>query len=168
MNPSKWLQTATFTTKVTHSIRLAPFSLGAVNSGIGDESNDEQIKYFSVIGLCKYVEVLLQHDVEFVGSNLSTIIVSLFPILYGDNDDDEFEVFFSDDAAANLRQSTISLAVNFLTSLTTGKIGEELLPFFSQIPFLPETSKLDSVRAGLKAGGVDLDELTQKRCVSEP
>ena len=91
MDPSKWLQTATFTTKVTHSIRLAPFSLGAVNSGIGDESNDEQIKYFSVIGLCKYVEVLLQHDVEFVGSNLSTIIVSLFPILYGDNDDDEFE-----------------------------------------------------------------------------
>eukprot|EP00814_Leptocylindrus_danicus_P003090 CAMPEP_0116047646 /NCGR_PEP_ID=MMETSP0321-20121206/29024_1 /TAXON_ID=163516 /ORGANISM="Leptocylindrus danicus var. danicus, Strain B650" /LENGTH=97 /DNA_ID=CAMNT_0003529583 /DNA_START=206 /DNA_END=499 /DNA_ORIENTATION=+ len=78
-----------------------------------------------------------------VGSNLSSIVVSLFPVLHE----------YKTDA---LGQAATTEAAALLERLVS---NEELLPFFQFVPFLPDHPLLEKVKQILKKGGVYIDSL---------
>lgn len=109
--------------------------------------------------LATYVDMLVQDELQLIGRNLATIVVTLFPVLVLPANrlkagTDEFR----------LRTEAGEIAAGILEDFTSGKAGEELSKYFKEIPFLPSTPLLDKVKDNLKRYGVDFDRFLVLTC----
>ena len=123
-----------------------PQVMSAVNVAMNVSKNDyERLRLLAVRSLSKFVDGLMIHNVMTVGSNLSSIVVSLFPVLH------EYE----SDVMGQVATTEAAALLERLVS------NEELLPFFQFVPFLPDHPLLEKVKQVLKTGGVYIDSLSQ-------
>jgi hypothetical protein len=137
----------------TESPQYIPQILSIVNTAMNHEQQNPLARLLAVKCLKKFVKILLSHQISTVGENLSTIVVSLFPVLnrnYNCGDEDAVE------------------AVSLLESLVQGSIGNALAVFFQEIPFLPCKPELEIVRMHLRSLGVDLDTLIEQPHIFSP
>jgi len=141
------------------SPQYIPQVLSAVNAAIGIGSNDnapeslttvDQLRMLSVRCLSKFVHILLSHRVSTVGDNLSSIVVSLFPVLI----DSQRRI----ENKSQIEHITTIEAVRLLESLISGSVSSKLVSFFRFIPFLPANPLLRGVRKDLKSLGFDFDD----------
>lgn len=111
-----------------------------------------QMRMFAVQVLAKFVKLIAETQKSIIGQNLTSIVVSLIPIL----SDDEQRL---DTYNSSIVEESRSCAVALLEFLTQGHLGMDLAKSFKDIPFLPPSSALDSVRASLRSLGVHFDNL---------
>jgi len=111
-----------------------------------------ELRRLAVQVLSKFVKLVAETQKSVLGENLTTIVVSLIPVL---SDDEQW----NDAAQTALVEESRNDAVAMLDFLTQGHLGKYLAPSFSEIPFLPPSSALDSVRASLRTLGVNFDNL---------
>jgi len=128
-----------------------PQIMSIVDSAICDMSS-MKMRFMAVKILATFVRIVLECQVKTIGVNLTSIVVSLFPVL-----EDTNPKLADDDRKCRL-EAKIE-AVEFLKILVGGEIGKKLASFFHNIPFLPLASELDPIRTALKSNGVDLDNL---------
>lgn len=133
------------------SPQYIPQILSIVNTAMNHEQQNPLARLLAVKCLTNFVKILLSYQINTVGENLSTIVVSLFPVLNRN--------YHCDDADA-------VEAVSLLKSLVEGNTGNALASYFQEIPFLPCKPELDSVRKRLRSLGVDLDGLVEQPKIS--
>ena len=131
-----------------------PQVMSAVNAAIGDGSEDsdnlivKKSRLLAIRALSKFVHILLSHQVSTVGSNLSTIIVSLFPVI----------VESSCGMTCIYTRKAMNEAIDLIENLVIDdNISSELLPYFKFIPFLPANDALSKTKSFLKAKGIEVD-----------
>ena len=134
--------------------------MSMVNKAMATSSS--QMQYIATCVLSNYVRLLLKENIEIVGSNLTNIVVSLFPVLeptsrpghgYSGTNNDE-----SSDGKQYVERS-IEIAKELLEYLTADRRGKKLAPYFREIPFLPPSTALAKARSSLKANGIDVDDV---------
>lgn len=133
------------------SPQYIPQIMSIVNTAMNHEQQNPLARLLAVKCLTKFVKILLSYQINTVGENLSTIVVSLFPVLN--------RHYHCDDADA-------VEAVSLLESLVEGNVGISLASCFQEVPFLPCKPELDSVRQRLRSLGVDLDRLVENPNIS--
>jgi hypothetical protein len=111
-----------------------------------------EVQCLAVEGLDKFVRLVAQHQMEALGENLTSVVVSLIPVIA------ENEQGFND-RHAQLNSKTTNEAVALLEWLSGGDRGRKLARCWKGIPFLPQTPALDVVRANLRKVKVDYDNL---------
>jgi hypothetical protein len=111
-----------------------------------------QLRLLAVQALSKFVRLVVEHHWETIALNLTTVVVSLIPVLEM-QESPEF-----DDKLWTVKHS-LETAVGLLEHLTHGELGRNLARHFTEIPFLPESPALEGVRKALLANGVDFDNL---------
>ena len=111
-----------------------------------------QMRLLAVQVLGKFVRLIAETQRSIVGKNLTFIVVSLIPVL---SDDEQWLHTQNSSIVEESRRSAVAL----LEFLTQGDLGGYLASYFSEIPFLPPSSALDSVRASLTSLGVNFDNL---------
>jgi hypothetical protein len=114
-----------------------------------------ELHFLAVHVLSLFTKRIAESNPMFLGQNLTTVVVSLIPILSSSL----FPSFLVDGAEQKIAQGSLNAAVGMLEEFTTGELGKHLAPFFRKIPFLPPCAALDSVRVALKGLGVDFDNL---------
>jgi hypothetical protein len=102
--------------------------------------------------LAKFVRVASKHHLTTVVDNLTTIVVSLIPVL-------EDERIHIDKVRTSAIEEARDEAVALLEFLTRGEIVRRFRREFSEIPFLPASPALDAVHKSLREHGVDFDNL---------
>jgi hypothetical protein len=117
-----------------------------------DESGILGLRLLAVQALSKFVRLVVEHHWETIALNLTTVVVSLIPVLEM-QESTEF-----DDELWTVKES-LKTAVSLLEHLTHGELGRNLARHFTEIPFLPPSPALESVRKALLANGVDFDNL---------
>jgi hypothetical protein len=117
-----------------------------------DESGRLGLRLLAVQALSKFVRLVVEHHWETIALNLTTVVVSLIPVLEM-QESTEF-----DDELWTVKQSR-ETAVSLLEHLTHGELGRNLARHFTEIPFLPPSLALENVRKALLANGVDFDNL---------
>jgi hypothetical protein len=117
-----------------------------------DESRILGLRLLAVQALSKFVRLVVEYHWETIALNLTTVVVSLIPVLEM-QDSTEF-----DDELWTVKES-LETAVSLLEHLTHGELGKNLARHFTEIPFLPPSPALESVRKALLANGVDFDNL---------
>ena len=110
-----------------------------------------QLRLLAVQVLSKFVKRIAETQRETIGQNLTSIVVSLVPVL----SDEHCNHSYTESTVDEIRRTAVSL----LEFLTQGDLGQYLSGFFNEIPFLPPSSALDSVRSSLRSLGVDFDTL---------
>lgn len=144
----------------TEAPQYLPQIMATVNMAMGGECNSSELesgtwelRLLAIQALSDFVRTAIQSQYEMVGSNLATIVVSLFPVLSVDasvmNNESERSAF----------NEASKVAVDLLEWLTQGSNGQNLVLYFRDIPFLPPTKALDKVRDALKTHGVNFDNL---------
>jgi hypothetical protein len=141
----------------SESSQYLPQVLATVNAALSDGPSvlvsDEdgtlwaQRRLLAVQILAKFVKVVAETQLDFLGQNLTSIVVSLVPILSTTQSAEEpsrFEKVYQRQGVA-------------LLEWLSGK--EVLLSYFAEIPFLPSTSCLDALRASLRSRGINFDNL---------
>ena len=112
--------------------------------------------------------LLLLQNKEIVGKNLCNIIVSIYPLFREQLD----TVSSSDPETIPMLESIRQNAVEIIEYLVDGTIGQDLIPFFRQVPFLPSDPKFHHVRDALKRNGLNFDSIllvgTQTQCDGTP
>lgn len=130
-----------------------PQILAIVNTS---SSEDGHSRYMAARILVKFVTLVARSQWEVVGQHLTSIVVSLIPI-------------FEDDGAIKESKKFDPIcrqcAIDFLEWLTQGDLGVKLTPYFSNIPFLPQSNALSTFHATLVSLGVKFDDLDVS-CVS--
>lgn len=111
------------------------------------------LRLLAVQALSQFVRIVVGQHYKSIGSNLTTIVVSLFPVICPQ------EVFEPQSEEFRCTEEATKVAVDLLEWITTGELGKHLAPFFNEIPFLPPSQNLDNVRTALKANGVNFDNL---------
>ena len=145
------------------SPQYVPQIMATVNAAVGQEWNQSetqgdrklriQLRLLAVQTLSKFVKLVANYHWETLGHNLTTIVVSLIPVL----SDEEAGFLRSSDR--NDAEVASAAAVELLEWLTQGDLGKNLAIFFKEIPFLPSSAALNKVRNSLRAHGVDFDDL---------
>lgn len=110
-----------------------------------DSSQTKELRLLAVQILSKFVRLMAHSQLEVLGQNLTSVVVSLLPTLT--NFDDLENHVISDE-----ERHGVSL-LEWLSS------QESLYQYFEEIPFLPATPSLATVRARLKARGINFDNL---------
>jgi hypothetical protein len=143
----------------SESPQYFPQILATVNVAISSEIDDSdqamptELVIYAVYALSQFVKLVAQEQVETIGDNLTSVVVSLIPVLPNDQgqcDSIERSVYGKD---------ACRIAVALLEWLSQGELGKKLAPFFSEIPFLPSSSALDAVRSNLRILDVDFESL---------
>ena len=116
-----------------------------------DSSESERsislLRLLAISSLEQFVRVVLSHQPQLICSNLTAIVVSLFPSLVNEQNHE------------NLYQSQSRIiATSLLENLVKGDIGDVVAPCFHEIPFLPQNSCLHQVRLSLKEKNVEVDK----------
>lgn len=96
--------------------------------------------------LDRYIRLSVQCSWATVGEHLTEIIVALVPVLDETTAEDEI-------------RECQEISTNLLQYLTSGELGKKLAAGFQKIPFIPRSTKLDSVRESLRSLGVEVDDL---------
>jgi predicted Holliday junction resolvase-like endonuclease len=108
--------------------------------------------------------LLLLQKKAIVGENLCNIIVSIYPLFREQLETESFSNVETKGMLENIRQN----AVEIVEYLVDDTIGQDLMPFFQQVPFLPNDSKFHHVRDVLKRNGLNFDSIllvgTQTQC----
>jgi hypothetical protein len=141
----------------SESSQYLPQVLATVNAALSDSPSfvvsiqDDallaQRRLLAVHILSKFVRVIAETQLDFLGQNLTSIVVSLVPIL---------SMAQSAQESTGLERAYQRHGVALLEWLS-GK--EVLLSYFAEIPFLPSTSSLDTLRASLRSRGINFDDL---------
>jgi hypothetical protein len=136
--------------KPADSPTYVPQVMATVNAAIRQEgcSNTTELRFFAVKALKQFLQLVAACQWETLGQNLMEIVVSIIPLL---PDDEKAE-------QGPLAEPT-KLAISILEWLTKGSLGTQLAPFFAEVPFLPSSPYLDSIRSSLRINGVDVDSL---------
>lgn len=147
----------------SYSPQYVPQIMATVNAAVGQErdqfeSSRErelrlQLRLLAVRALSKFVKLVAKYQWETLGHNLVSLVVSLIPIL---SEEEEEGRRIEEWQSAKDSSAT---AVEILEWLTQGDLGKNLAKFFTEIPFLPSSPALDTVRNSLRALGVDFDDL---------
>ena len=131
-----------------------PQIMATVNMVMCGESNGTwQLRLLAIQALSEFIRTAIQSQYEMIGSNLATIVVSLFPVLSAD------ESTVRSDNETRAHREAAKVAVDLLEWLTQGGNGQNLALYFRDVPFLPSTKALDKVRDALKMHGVSFDDL---------
>jgi hypothetical protein len=136
----------------SESSQYMPQVMASVNAAlVGAEGKNAdaqryQLASLAVKVLAKFTKLVAQNQWEVLGQNLTSVVVSLVPIL-SDNVHEQSQL----DCQRN--------AVSLLEWLTEGELGQKLASYFSDIPFLPPCTALDKVRSSLRLLGVNFDDL---------
>lgn len=135
-----------------------PQIMATVNSAVADEvetthesldSSSLRLRLLAVQVLKKFVKLVATTHWEVLGQNLTFVVVSLDPIFSKAEGVEDSKI------EKDCRREAVAL----FECLTQGDLGIKLAPYFSEIPFLPPSSALDSVRASLRSLGVNFDNL---------
>jgi hypothetical protein len=121
-----------------------------VNIGIDVyDPDDSTLRLHAVQCLSKFVRLSAEDNIESVMDNLTTIVVSLLPILEEDGVDED----------GVLNQEARIEAVSMLEFLTRAEFVRKFPKAFSQIPFLPTSTSLGNVHKSLRDNGINFDNL---------
>ena len=112
------------------------------------------LRYHAARCLATYVDILVNSHLQILGQNLTTVVVTLFPVLVPPENR-----ALEDPEEVRIRTEAGEIAVRILEALTREKIGKALSQYFKEIPFLPLTSLLDEIKENLMSNGVDFDRL---------
>jgi hypothetical protein len=133
-----------------------PQIMATVNAALSEEPtslswNDDRAqlshcRLLAVQVLSKFVRLIARTQLDVIGQNLTSMVVALIPIFSTSENKEE----------GDIKTEEESLGVALLEWLSSqASLGQ----CFAEIPFLPPTSSLDTVRAMLKARGVHFDHL---------
>lgn len=144
----------------SESAQYFPHIMATVNAAIAQQTSSTdkerylrmQMRRNAVEILSKFTSLVVKHQPEILGRNLASLVVSLIPVL-----DEDAE--FTDPCEDCVAKETRNAAVALLEHLTQGELGKKLAKFFKEIPFLPPSPALNSVRLSLQKNGVDFDQL---------
>ncbi len=133
-----------------------PQVLSTVNSAITPNRADSvydpdgsSLLLNAVRCLSKFIRLSAQDNIESVVDNLTTIVVSLLPIL-GEDSVDRDRILYQE--ARNEAAATLEF-------LTKAEFIRKYPKAFSQIPFLPTTTLLTNVHASLRDNGINFGNL---------
>jgi hypothetical protein len=128
--------------------QFLPQMLATVNMAMsGETANRAQtstLRLFAVRILSQYLRLWADDQSETLGQNLTTVIVSLFPVIPSNSTNPPEE-------------EAGRVAVSLLEWLSSGTLGKKLAVFFKEIPFLPQSTALDRVRDSLQSLGIDFN-----------
>ena len=113
------------------------------------DPDDSTLRLHAVQCLSKFVRLSAEENIESVMDNLTTIVVSLLPILEEDGVDED----------GVLNQEARIEAVSMLEFLTRAEFVRNFPKAFSQIPFLPTSTSLGNVHKSLRDNGINFDNL---------
>ena len=121
-----------------------------LNRGTGVcDPNDSSLCLHAVKCLSKFVRLSAKENIESVIDNLTTIVVSLLPVL---------EVDAVDEGEIMCHEAQ-SEAASMLEFLSRAEFVRKFPKAFSRIPFLPTTPSLGKVHASLRDNGIVFDNL---------
>lgn len=123
-----------------------------VDYSVDDISETEHLRLQATKCLSRFVRVATKNHLGTVIDNLTTIVVSLIPVLEDGGINPEKT---GKTASEEAREEAVAL----LEFLTNGEIVRRFRKEFSEIPFLPSSPALDNVHKGLRENGVDFDNL---------
>lgn len=132
---------------------MATVNAGIINSGHSSANTTPGssdvicLQLFAIKCLAKFVRLVAEHQIDTIAMNLTTIVVSLIPVL-SEGNAEHWALRDSQDEAVAL-----------LEYLTSGPIGKSLSKNFNEIPFLPQLPSLKSVHEALRSNNVDFDNL---------
>lgn len=112
-----------------------------------------RMQLLAVQALAKFCHIVAEDDSENLGQQLTSVVVSLIPVL-SENDDTT-----SNAQIASLKDLAAKVAIALMVWLTQGELGKAVAKYFEAIPFLPVSAQLEGVRANLRANGVSFDNL---------
>ncbi|KAL3944314.1 MAG: hypothetical protein SGBAC_001607 [Bacillariaceae sp.] len=111
------------------------------------------MRLFAVKSLSKFVQLVSVCHLEAIASNLTTIVVTLIPIV-------SQKSYHKDGSSGHWALDEAQTeAVKLLQFLASGEIGKALSRCFNSIPFLPQLPMLQSVHDALRRNKVDFDNL---------
>jgi hypothetical protein len=113
------------------------------------DPDDSSLRLHAVQCLSKFVRLSAEDNIESVMDNLTTIVVSLLPILEEDGVDEDGVLY----------QEARIEAVSMLEFLTRSEFVRKFSKAFSQIPFLPTSTSLGNVHKSLRDNGINFDNL---------
>ena len=131
----------------TVNAAVTPKRVIGVYDGVHD-GDDRSLRLHAVRCLSKFIRLSATDNIEPAIDNLTTIVVSLLPIL-GDQADEE----------ECLYHETRVEAASVLEFLAQAKFVRKFPKAFSRIPFLPTTPLLAKVHASLRDNGISFDNL---------
>ena len=121
-----------------------------VNREIDDNgSGGCSLRLHALQCLSKFIRLSAKDNIESVIDNLTTIVVSLLPIL----EEDEFN------GKGPMYPEAQTEAVSVLEFLTRAEFVRKFPKAFSQIPFLPTSGSLEMVHKSLRDNGINFDNL---------
>lgn len=132
---------------------MATVNAASMYSGCSDGRNASDfsdvasLQLHAIKCLSKFVRLVAERQIDTIAMNLTTIVVSLIPVLNDGN--------MTHWALRSAQDEAISL----LEYLTSGPIGKSLSQSFNEIPFLPQLPHLKSVHDALRSNNVDFDNL---------
>lgn len=115
------------------------------------DPDDSSLCLHAVQCLSKFIRLSTKENIQSVIDNLTTIVVSLLPILEEEGTDE-------DETQAMYQEARIE-AVSILEFLTRAEFVRKFPKAFSQIPFLPTSSSLGNVHKSLRDNGINFDNL---------
>jgi hypothetical protein len=138
--------------QIMASVNVAIVQGNSSENSRNDGAVTTRLRLLAVQALSKFVRLVVAYQWETIAQNLTTIVVSIIPVL---ESDDQTENFDEDWAV----EESSKVAVSLLEYVTQGEVGKKLANFFREVPFLPPSSALETVRRALRSNGVDLDNL---------
>lgn len=132
--------------------------MSTVNASLGGDESDLstesiEIRFLAIQILDRLVRLVWEDSREAVGDNLTSIVVTLIPVLSGSEEPGRLP------SSSNREVNSVTRAVSLLKWLTEGDRGGLLKDSFKNIPFLPQTPALDPVRTSLEKIGLDFNDL---------
>lgn len=144
-------ESAQYFPQIMATVNAAIANVDICNGGREQDSGDVAcLRLYAVKSLSRLV---MDYQIETIALNLTTIVVSLIPVLE-DEGTQERSLGFS----ATSEESR-DAAVSLLEYLTSGVTGRNLAHYFTEIPFLPSSPALENVHRSLRSNGVDFDNL---------
>ena len=138
------------------SPRYMPQIMSAINNAmsfsvISDTTTyakyHSKLSFVAVATLFDFIKVVASHDASELGDNLTSIVVTLFPL---------FNTFDNSDSGRDFAREK---AVEMLEWLARGAGSDKLPSYFNEVPFLPMTHDLEQTRQILGKSGVHLDDV---------
>lgn len=138
----------------TDAPQFFPQILATVNTALDEKPIDSQdgaeketmtdLYTEATLVLSKFIKLAAPANLDVVGKSLTSVMITLVPILV--SDDLGFE---------NPRK----ISAELLCWLAAGELGEQFVPYFGSLPFVPRCSELQSFRHALNSHGIEIHDL---------
>jgi hypothetical protein len=113
------------------------------------DPDDDSLRLLAVQCLAKFIRLSAEDNIDSVIQNLTTIVVSLLPVLEEGGVDEDGVMY---------EEARIE-AVSILEFLTCADFVRKFPKSFSKIPFLPTSTLLGNVHKSLRDNGINFDNL---------